>query len=98
MAQFYQPGHRALQSEFESTALADRLEALIIRSELDAEAQAFVAQQDHFFLSTLGADGFPSVSYKGDSGFGRLTIRRRCAFPVLMATDVAVHGQYCRSR
>ena len=52
MADFYQPGHRALQREFESTALADRLETLIVRSELDAEAQAFIEQQDHFFLST----------------------------------------------
>ena len=38
MADFYQSGHRALQQEFESTALADRLETLIVRPELGGEA------------------------------------------------------------
>ena len=101
MAQFYQPGHRALQSEFESTALADRLEALIIRSELDAEAQAFIGQQDHFFLSTLGADGFPSVSYKGgDSGFVKIDDPKTLRFPCfdgngmwLSMGNIADHGK-----
>lgn len=49
MTDFYHSGHRALQQEFESTALAKRLEELIVRPELDAEAQAFIQNQDHFF-------------------------------------------------
>ena len=82
MADFYQPGHRALQHEFESTALADRLETLIVRPELDAEAQAFIEQQDHFFLSTLGVDGFPTVSYKGgDTGFVKIDDPKTLRFP-----------------
>ena len=101
MAQFYQPGHRALQSEFESTALADRLETLIVRSELDAEAQAFIEQQDHFFLSTLGPDGFPTVSYKGgDTGFVKIDDPKTLRFPCfdgngmwLSMGNIADHGK-----
>ena len=101
MADFYQPGHRALQREFESTALADRLETLIVRSELDAEAQAFIAQQDHFFLSTLGADGFPTVSYKGgETGFVKIADSKTLRFPCfdgngmwLSMGNIADHGK-----
>ena len=101
MAHFYQPGHRALQREFESTALADRLETLIVRSELDAEAQAFIEQQDHFFLSTLGADGFPTVSHKGgDTGFVKINDPKTLSFPCfdgngmwLSMGNIADHGK-----
>lgn len=101
MADFYQPGHRALQREFESTALADRLETLIVRSELDAEAQAFIEQQDHFFLSTLGADDFPTVSYKGgDTGFVKIDDPKTLRFPCfdgngmwLSMGNIADHGK-----
>ena len=65
MSDFYQSGHRALQQEFESTALADRLEELIEHTALDADAQAFIQAQDHFFLTTVDKYGFPTVSYKG---------------------------------
>ncbi|MDC3124645.1 hypothetical protein OBB00_08025 [Gammaproteobacteria bacterium] len=42
MSDFYHSGHRALQQEFESTTLAERLEELIVRPALDAEAEAFI--------------------------------------------------------
>ena len=53
VSDFYQSGHRALQQEFESTALADRLEELIVQPALDADAQAFIQAQDQFFLTTV---------------------------------------------
>ena len=65
VSDFYQSGHRALQQEFDSTALADRLEDIIVQPALDADAQAFVQAQDHFFLTSVDQDGFPTVSYKG---------------------------------
>ena len=65
VSDFYQSGHRALQQEFDSTALADRLEEIIVQPALDADAQAFVQAQDHFFLTSVDQDGFPTVSYKG---------------------------------
>ena len=65
VSDFYQSGHRTLQQEFDSTALADRLEDIIVQPALDADAQAFVQAQDHFFLTSVDQDGFPTVSYKG---------------------------------
>lgn len=65
VSDFYQSGHRALQQEFDSTALADRLEEIIVQPALDADAQTFVQAQDHFFLTSVDQDGFPTVSYKG---------------------------------
>lgn len=100
MADFYQAGHRALQEEFKSAALADRLREVIVRPALDADAQTFIEQQDHFFLSTLGADGFPTVSYKG--GGCRFRESPNPGDPPLSLLrwqwHVAVHGQYSRSR
>ena len=70
MSNFYHSGPLALQQEFESTALAERLEELIVHPALDTEAQAFVRAQNHFFLTTVDQEGFPTVSYKGgDQGF-----------------------------
>ena len=82
MADFYQSGHRQLQEEFQSTALADRLEEIIVVPALDADAQAFINQQDHFFLTTVDADGFPTVSYKGgNSGFVQIVDETTLLFP-----------------
>ena len=62
MSDFYHSGHLALQQEFESTALAERLEELIVRPALDAEAEAFIRAQDHFCLTPVDPEGFPTVS------------------------------------
>lgn len=65
MSDFYGPASRRLQSRFETESLADRLEQAIVVPELSEPDQAFVAERDFFFLSTVSADGFPTVSYKG---------------------------------
>ena len=82
MADFYQPGQRQLQQEFQSTALADRLEKIIVQPRLDEAAQAFIAAQDHFYLSTVDAQGFPTVSYKGGApGFVQVVDASTLRFP-----------------
>ena len=82
MTDFYQPGQRQLQQEFQSTALADRLENIIVQSQLDEAAQAFIAAQDHFYLSTVDAQGFPTVSYKGGApGFVQVVDATTLRFP-----------------
>ena len=82
MTEFYQSGHRQLQEEFQSTALADRLEEIIVVPALDADAQTFISQQDHFFLTTVDADGFPTVSYKGGhTGFVHVQDETTLLFP-----------------
>lgn len=61
----YTDEQRALQDQFGSRALADRLEDAIIATELDEHQQRFVTSRDFFFLSTVNAAGEPTVSYKG---------------------------------
>ena len=86
MTDFYHSGHRALPQEFESTALAKRLEELIVRPELDAEAQAFIQNQDHFFLTTVDQKGFPTVSYKGgNQGFVKVVNETTCVSHAMTA-------------
>lgn len=67
MERFYGPAARELQDRFETTALADRLEQVIVVEQLSEADQDFVGRSDFFFLSTIGPDGYPTVSYKGGS-------------------------------
>ena len=57
-------------------------EEIIVVPAPDADAQAFISQQDHFFLTTVDADGFPTVSYKGgNSGFVQIVDETTLLFP-----------------
>ena len=79
---FYADHHRHLQDRFESRPLADTLEALIVRPTLDDEATAFIESREFFFLSTVRADGQPTVSHKGGpTGFVRVLDPATLAFP-----------------
>lgn len=82
MDNFYHAGHRQLQTEFQSQALADRLEEIIVQPALDGDAQAFIEAQDHFFLTTVDTSGFPTVSYKGGNpGFVQVVDATTLLFP-----------------
>lgn len=82
MEQFYNDKQRALQKEFGSTGLADRLEELIVHQTLDEFSRDFLQQARFFFLSTVDAQGFPSVSHKGgDPGFVKVTAEDTFLFP-----------------
>jgi uncharacterized protein len=79
---FYSAAQRQLQAQFDSEALASRLEELIVQTELDEAAQTFVQGADYFFLSTVNDNGFPTVSYKGgDPGFVKIVSPTQLAFP-----------------
>lgn len=79
---FYDDHHRELQDRFESRVLADSLEAMIIRPELDDAAADFIAAREFFFLSTVTADGQPTVSHKGGAaGFVKVLDPQTLAFP-----------------
>ncbi len=83
MSKLYRPSHRALQQQFDTERLADRLEATRCREALTEEDAAFITRLDFFFLATADADGFPSCSYKGgDAGFVRVFDPRTLVFPV----------------
>ncbi len=73
MTDFYGEQQRALQDEFQSRPLADRLEKLIVKTTMDADVQSFVSGRDLVTLSTVDEQGFPTVSHKGgDVGFVKI--------------------------
>ena len=83
MSKLYRPSHRALQRQFDTERLADRIEATRFREALTDEDAAFIGRLDFFFLATADADGFPNCSYKGgDTGFVRVLDARTILFPV----------------
>lgn len=62
---FYGEAQRALQEEFDTRQLADAHQLSIVAPGIDDDRKTFIESRDFFFLSTVGADGWPSVSYKG---------------------------------
>lgn len=81
--EFYSAEHRALQDDFDSRALADRLEMAIVRPELDEHQQRFVTSRDFFYLATVTAEGEPTVSYKGgEVGLVDVVDPSTLAFPI----------------
>ncbi len=82
MSRLYGPQHRELQDHFASRAMADRIEAIAVKPEIDDAARAFIESRDMFFLSTVDHNGRPTVSYKGgDPGFVRVLDNGTIAFP-----------------
>lgn len=82
MSRIYHDHHRALQDKFETRKMADRLEDLIVKTEVVDDDKAFVESRDMFFLSTVNPDGRPTVSYKGGNpGFVKVLDPKTIAFP-----------------
>lgn len=65
MSDFYTDEQRALQEQFSTRALADRLTELTVHATFTDDDIAFIASRDFFFLATTDAGGNPTVSYKG---------------------------------
>jgi uncharacterized protein len=73
MTELFDDNHRALQDQFDSRELADVLAAVTVQPAIDDEAKAFIESRSFFFLSTVNAEGHPTVSHKGGSpGFVRV--------------------------
>ena len=82
MSGFYSEDHRSLQDRFDSRALADTLAAITVQPHLDEDAIAFIGLRSFFFLSTVDAQGHPTVSHKGGApGFVRVLDPTTLAFP-----------------
>ena len=82
MSRLYGEAHRALQDEFGTRPLADRVEQLVCRTEFDDESKAFIESRDMFFLATVDDRGRPTVSYKGgDPGFIKVVDATTLVFP-----------------
>ena len=77
----FHSGNRALQDDFASRALADRLEQMARTAFTDSDRD-FIQSAIYFFLATADADGRPDCSFKGGPpGFVRATGPAELAFP-----------------
>jgi uncharacterized protein len=82
MSRLYGPQHRELQDQFDSRRMADRIELIAAKTELDDVARGFIETRDMFFLSSVDHKGRPTVSYKGgDPGFVKVIDAGTIAFP-----------------
>jgi predicted pyridoxine 5'-phosphate oxidase superfamily flavin-nucleotide-binding protein len=82
MSRLYGPEHRNLQDRFDSRRMADRIEDIVVRPEIDDAAKSFIESRDMFFLATVDQDGSPTVSYKGgDPGLVKVLDPTTIAFP-----------------
>lgn len=79
---FYSDSQREVQDRFKTRALADRLQAVLVRDRLSAAEAGFIARQNMFFMATADAYGQPNCSYKGGArGFVTVVDERTLAFP-----------------
>ncbi len=82
MDDFYRPGHRSLQDQFDSRRLADRLGEVTLSPTLSDDNRKIIEEAPFFWLATADADGWPDVSYKGGQpGFVKVLDEGRLAFP-----------------
>lgn len=82
MSRLYGNQHRRLQQQFETEALADRVEDAVVKTTISEHDRAFLQSRDMFFLSTVDQTGRPTVSYKGgDPGFVKVTDDKTLVFP-----------------
>ncbi len=80
--EFYSAAQRKLQSEQDSETLANTMAATIVFDELQDDHSDFISSRDYFFLSTVSAEGEPTVSYKGGAvGLVQVLAPKRLAFP-----------------
>ena len=82
MSKIYHTSHRTIQQQFNTQALADQIEAAVVREELSEDQANFITSQTMFFLSTIDESNRPTVSYKGgEAGFVRILNKEQLMFP-----------------
>lgn len=83
MSRLYGEVHRQVQDAQGTRKLADRIEEIACKTEIDEDAKGFIEAQDMFFLSTVDHLGRPTVSYKGGApGFVRVVDATTLIFPI----------------
>lgn len=82
MSRLYNDNHRSLQMAFDTRTLADRIETIALKPEVDDLAKGFIESRDMFFLTTVDERGRPTVSYKGGTpGFIKVVDNTTLLFP-----------------
>lgn len=80
--EFYSDSQRQLQKDGQHEKLAEVVVHAIVRDELEEIHTDYINSRDYFFLSSVSADGMPTVSYKGgDVGFVKVLSANRLVFP-----------------
>ena len=83
LSEFYGEGARALQQAFDSERLAGALQAFTVHDALTDDDIALVRTQSTVWISTVDADGWPDVSYKGgDVGFVEVVDDHELRIPI----------------
>jgi uncharacterized protein len=78
----FNSGSRSLQDRFDTQALSERIDALLVSDTISEHDRRFIEDRDMFFLATADAEGRPTCSYKGgDPGFVRVLDPCTVAFP-----------------
>ena len=78
----YHDGNRRLQDEFDSRRIADRLEAVNLRTVFSERDRQFIERACFFLLATADPGGQPDVSHKGGMpGFVRVVGPSELAYP-----------------
>lgn len=78
----YGPGARALQDALDTRRIADALANYTLHGELTDDDIALIGAQSTMWISTVDADGWPDVSYKGgDVGFVEVIGRSELRIP-----------------
>jgi predicted pyridoxine 5'-phosphate oxidase superfamily flavin-nucleotide-binding protein len=81
--EFYGEGARALQDTFDSRRLADTLAAVTVHHELTDDDIELIREQSTVWISTVDADGWPDISYKGgDVGFVEVVTPGELRIPI----------------
>ena len=82
MAIDFNSGSRSIQDRFDTQALSDRIDALLVSETISEHDRRFIEDRDMFFLATADAEGRPTCSYKGgEPGFVRVLDPYTVAFP-----------------
>ena len=82
MASGFHAGSRSLQDRFDTRALADRIDGLLVNDIISENDRAFIEARDMFFLATADGDRRPTCSYKGgEPGFVHVLDPHTVVFP-----------------
>ena len=93
MADFFHEGNRALQAQFDTTRLADRVGELT-HDRIGAHDKAFIERMDMFFLATVDEQGHANCSYKGgEPGFVGVWMSVGGVSELRRERDVPVDGE-----
>lgn len=82
MSRLFGESHRAMQMAFDTRTLADRIEDITVKPEIDEIGKGFIESRDMCFLTTVDHRGRPTVSYKGGRpGFLKVLDANTLLFP-----------------